>query len=483
MGWARVINSVPLLPTSNITEGNGFIRLGDYTYPNTLQEFTSDYGTDEICKNNGEKVMFQAYSLLKAGDGIVYFTSAGHVVMISQDAVVVKKSDGSIDPDESYVLVIDQTPGWKEDTAESGDFFKYQKNVDAKWTFTDLYKGNYLPFTYPEWTGADPIEETEVKFSHTGDTITVSKLHSGKITSNYYIFDIYAQVFDSNGNEIYKLASRTHRSHSKELKFYRQGETIDTWGSLDNLKADETYTVKVYAVNSWAKESAPLVLDFTTKAAGDDIQADVLSVSFRQDGTAVNALSGEVLNTFGAPTVSKDEALGKYVATFDGTDDAYTYGSISSWYGAMAKGFSIETYVYLESKPSSGFMDFAANLNSAGFGVAYKNDGKLYFYCHAGGSYATPSFAIDVGQWVHVVGTFDGKNAYLYVNGQLAMKTPASGTLKAPTPESCFFAIGADTGKNNEALESFFKGKIADVNIYSAELSSEQIQKLYNAYK
>ena len=246
VGWARVINSVPLVATSNLTESNGFIRLGNYTY-NGGNEFTSDYGTDEICKNNGEKVMYESYALLKAGDGIVYFTSAGHVVMISQDAVVVKNSDGSINKDESYVLVIDQTPGWEEDTAESGDFYKYQRNVDAKWTFADLYKGNYLPFTFPEWTGADPIEETEVKFSHTGDTISISKLHSGKVTSNYYIFDIYAQVFDSKGNEIYKLASRTLRNHSKDLKFYSTGETIDTWGSLDKLKADETYTVKIYA--------------------------------------------------------------------------------------------------------------------------------------------------------------------------------------------------------------------------------------------
>ena len=149
----------------------------------------------------------------------------------------------------------------------------------------------------------------------------------------------------------------------------------------------------------------------------------------------------------------------------------------------MAKGFSIEAYVYLEEKPTSGFMDFAANLDSAGFGLAYKNDGKLYFYCHAGGSYATPRYEIAAGQWVHVVGTFDGKNACLYINGALVDQRLASGTLKAPALEACFLAIGADSGKHNEALESRFKGKLADVKIYSAELSANQIAKLYNAYK
>lgn len=191
--------------------------------------------------------MHESYALLKAGDGIVYYTSAGHIVMISSDAVVVRGADGKIDPAQSYVTVIDQTPKFLTATAENGDFYTYQANVDAKWTFLDLIDGNYLPFTFGEWLGTDPIEETGVSFSHTGESISVNKLHSAKVTSNYYIFDIYAQVFDSNGSEIYKIASRSYRSHEKELKFYKMGETIDTWGSLDNLKENETYTVKVYA--------------------------------------------------------------------------------------------------------------------------------------------------------------------------------------------------------------------------------------------
>ncbi len=283
--------------------------------------------------------------------------------------------------------------------------------------------------------------------------------------------------------ELYQGSTLKETAYRLACTYYGDATPDAIRATFSGLEASTAYTVKVYAVNSWAKESAPLVLNFTSKAAGDDIAADVLSVSFRQDGTAVNALTGEVLNTFGSPVVSKDETLGKYVATFDGSDDAYTYDGISGWYGNLKKGVALETYVYLEKKPSSGFMDFAANLNSGGFGLAYKNDGKLYFYCRVGGSYVTPSVAITPGQWVHVVGTFDGATACLYVNGQLAASKSASGDLQAPSLTSQFFSIGSDTGKHNEALESMFKGKIAAVNIYSAELSASQIAKLYQAYQ
>ena len=306
--------------------------------------------------------------------------------------------------------------------------------------------------------------------THRTAAITIPQATSKDIVQSYRV-ELY------QGNTLketaYRLAGTQYGASTPE--------TVSA--NFGKLEASTAYTIKVYAVNSWAKESQPLVLNFTTKAAGDDIQADVLNVSFRQDGTAVNAVTGEALRTFGAPTTSYDQKLGKYVAAFDGKDDAYTYDGIYGWYNTMAKGFSIEAYVYLEEKPSSGFMDFAANLNSAGFGLAYKNDGKLYFYCHAGGAYATPSYAIAAGQWVHVVGTFDGKNAYLYVNGQLVSQKIAGSTLKTPAIAACFFAIGADTGKDNEALESRFQGKLADVKIYSAELSANQIAKLYNAYK
>ena len=247
VGFARVINSPYYTITEDMVLKNGFLRVGPYKYADILVGYSDAYGTDEICAENGREQMFESYAGLKAGDGIVYYTTAGHVVMVASDAVVVRLPDGRIDSNASYITVLDQTATWTTGTNEAGDKYTYEANVDAKWSFEKLYGGSYLPFTFKEWTGEDPIEETEVTCSHSGDTITLDQLYNTSVTSNYYIMDLYAQIFDEHGNEVFKMASRPIRKCSvKEFRFYRAGAGMDFWGDTDKLDPKKEYTVKIY---------------------------------------------------------------------------------------------------------------------------------------------------------------------------------------------------------------------------------------------
>ena len=263
-GWARVINSAKYDWTQNMVEANGFLRVGDYEYdPLQTTAFSDGYRTTKVLEDTG--VVYSAdgkkadpasldrinecYALLKAGDGIVYYTSAGHVVMISQDAVVVRDPvTGKIDPEKSYVLVIDQTPGEIEGTNEAGDGYIYQKNVDAKWTFQYLANGKYVPFTYKEFTGEDPIEKTECTLSHEGETITVEQMLKLKMTSNYGISDLYVSVYNADGVEVFKAVTRATQAGKTELKFTTAANNYFKWGDETTLDpANYEYTVKVYA--------------------------------------------------------------------------------------------------------------------------------------------------------------------------------------------------------------------------------------------
>ena len=250
VGFARVINSAAYGITAKMVHKDGFLRLGDYTYADDLKQYTKDYNTTKIISENleakGEDVMYEAYALLQHGDGLVYWTTAGHVIMVATDPVVVRGADGRIDPAQSYLTIIDQGTQFYSATGPNGDQYQYQESVDAKKTFLQLLSGNYLPFTFAEWLGTDPIEETEVTFSHQGDTITREQLFGSTVTTNYYLFDIYAQVFDNYGNEVYKVAVRSGRANTRQLSFKPEGEDVDTWGSLDNLSDKREYTVKVY---------------------------------------------------------------------------------------------------------------------------------------------------------------------------------------------------------------------------------------------
>ena len=249
VGWARVINSAQYGITADMVEKNGFLKLGDYTYDSLLSAWTEGYNTEKVIADNDSNVLLQSYALLKAGDGLIQWTTAGHVVMIASDAHVeyVDEAKTLIDPSKSYVTVIDQAKAFVPYQHKDGDQILVPENVDAKWTFTKLLKSVYLPFTFAEWTGADPIEETKVEYSHSGDTITIAQLFSSKVTTNYYLFDIYAQIFSSNGSEVCKIAVRSEAANTRELAFKEDVFALEVWGSYKDLDPEETYTVKVYA--------------------------------------------------------------------------------------------------------------------------------------------------------------------------------------------------------------------------------------------
>ena len=249
VGIGRVINSAEYRWTKNMTPSTGFIQVGDYTMDTTCTEYKDGlYNTVDILKENGEEKMYESYAGLKKGDVIVYFTTAGHVVMISEDATVVRDANGKIDPKASYVKVIDQTPGTVTDGKnEAGDNFTYEKNVDAKWDFTKLLGGKYIPFTFAEWKGEDPIESSKTEIDYTGDSLSLENMKGIKITSNYGITDAYVSVYNANGVEVYKLAIRSTVTSVKEVELTTMGGNINTWGDATTLDpATYDYTVKIY---------------------------------------------------------------------------------------------------------------------------------------------------------------------------------------------------------------------------------------------
>ena len=199
-GWSRVSNTVRFRLTGSVTEANGAIKLGPYKYPNEGKEHKS---TREVCKANGEQVMFQSYAQLKLADGVICFNGAGHVMMVSKAPEIKYLEDGSIDGKNSYVLVMEQVSSWKN-VDYNGQSLPQQGNVDKKYTFKELFKSSYLPFTIKELIGEDPVEKGTATLDYTEPTATAEALQKAKVTSNYEISDITVRVLDPDGKEAYK---------------------------------------------------------------------------------------------------------------------------------------------------------------------------------------------------------------------------------------------------------------------------------------
>ena len=250
-GWARFINSANYAGTPTMTVAKNFIRVGDYTYPDYTTTWTVGYNTVQVCKDNGDQVMCESYAKLIPGDGVINFTTAGHVMMIVSEPVVVRKADGTIDGNASYLYITDQHVKFETyQHPDGGDTCQYARYVERKFTFADLSseKAGYIPFTYKEWLGEDPIETPEYTCSHSGDTITKEQIYKTKITSNYHLYDIYVSIYNADGVEVFKTATHSDYASEYELKFLPTGLGIATWGSWDNLDpANYEYTVKIYA--------------------------------------------------------------------------------------------------------------------------------------------------------------------------------------------------------------------------------------------
>ena len=267
-GWGRLINSVNYQWTYHCVPNRGFILLGDMVIED-IDQWTAAYNTTLACHENGEQVMYGNYAAARKADGLVYYIQsssgdgAGHLMMVYEDAHVVYNADGTINGDESYLVIIDQGQSWKKLTNDSGDSFSHKGNIGQKKTFKAMYDYGYVAFTYPELVGLDPIEESTVSLisgeetlidgvvsetdrgyntTVTTESLTWTRLVEASVSSNYGIADIYVMLYDDKGNEIYKHAVRTGSAGNKNLSFEEAGAMVTTWG---DRPAEGTYSAKI----------------------------------------------------------------------------------------------------------------------------------------------------------------------------------------------------------------------------------------------
>ena len=296
--------------------------------------------------------------------------------------------------------------------------------------------------------------------------ISIPQAQCKDVVQNYRV-EVYKK--DTLVDTIYRLSGANYGDAAPErVKVYISG-----------LEPSTDYTVKVYATSSWGVHSEPLTLAFKTGLNVHTIEADILDVAFAPDGTVVNAANGMALETHGEPAVTYDEALGQYVAEFDGIDDLYSYTDISYWYDIIATNFTLESHVWLDAKPTKSNMNPFSNLQSAGIGFLCATDGNVRFYNMTDGTeYTIQKTTMTPGRWVHLTGTYDGSYMRFYVDGELVAENALSGNVAVPAHLAQMLCIGADSAVGSYA--NYFKGKIATAKLYSRALSQEEVTELHN---
>lgn len=258
------------------------------------------------------------------------------------------------------------------------------------------------------------------------------------------------------------------------------------------LEPESQYLAKIVALNPFFKESEKVLTtelktpkddqDATDKNAAEPV-ANMLDVRF-EDGKVVNTIENNKfapkdLQTFGAPKISKEAALGgTFVAAFNGKDQFYKTQFNSRTLAKLGKVTLAAKFKIEKFNPSEN-MSIVSNTQSAGTSLEINAKEKtLEFWVSVNGGYQIISTPIEAGKYYDAFGTFDGKVLVLYVNGKEVARKKAVGRLTNPKDESVqAFCVGCDIALGGSG-SNFFNGSIARARVFSWGLTAEQVANL-----
>jgi hypothetical protein len=202
------------------------------------------------------------------------------------------------------------------------------------------------------------------------------------------------------------------------------------------------------------------------------------STSYPGSGTTwTNLISGGVNGTLtNGPTYSS--ANGGSIV-FNGSThyvstpaiNLTTAGTLSVWFYKTGTG----------TPDAANVIDIFSNVSSGGdtgwaFGLNTSTN-KIDFYLANNGSYGVENFSnqtISNNTWYNAVGTYNGSNKTIYINGLQDSTFASSVNGNSPTT----WGIGArNTGARN------FQGNIPQASIYNRALSASEVSQNFNALR
>jgi hypothetical protein len=142
---------------------------------------------------------------------------------------------------------------------------------------------------------------------------------------------------------------------------------------------------------------------------------------------------------------------------------------------------SIEAWVSEKSINSAGFIDLVSYGSQSGQGYTLQlttsNTLSLYLSTTGGSSYVAATTVLTPGSAYHVVATYDGANAKIYINGTLE-GTSTGGTAISYAGIGTY---GLSIGAGQNTGRQVFNGTLDDVSVFNAALTSTQVSAHYAA--
>ena len=259
------------------------------------------------------------------------------------------------------------------------------------------------------------------------------------------------------------------------------GTTTATSYQSVGLAAGTTYTYKVTAFDAAGNQSGQSAAASATTGTSSALGPIVHLALNEGSGTTAADSSGLGNNAVAQNGPTWVAGRSGTALNFDGVNDTL-YIPYSATVGSPTTGLTVAAWVYRNANQAGGVSVASRELGSTyyeHFYLGFEN-GNYRWFVNTTNGYSNTALggAAPVGQWIHLVGTYDGSSAKLYVNGMAQFSTAASGTFYA---DATGVTIGASHNDAGHAPTEGFSGAIDEVNLYSYALSASEVQQLYQA--
>ncbi len=207
----------------------------------------------------------------------------------------------------------------------------------------------------------------------------------------------------------------------------------------------------VLSTAAWAAEPAGLLAEWDFDEGKGDVAHDASG-------------NGHDAKLHGATWVKQGDG---FVLSLDGLDDYVDCGKSQSL--GIGGPLTIEAWIRPMRKAIGESVLFGEGYST--YVITFYNvDICLFYIASPAGNYVHGKLTL--GQWNHVVATFDGDNLTMWINGRLAGTRKSKFKTYEPGGN---FMIGT---KGRPDLDKF-KGMISGVRVYSRALSAEEVHERY----
>ena len=229
-------------------------------------------------------------------------------------------------------------------------------------------------------------------------------------------------------------------------------------------------------------------------AAAGNLAASTQTIDFTYKGTTDHAKLLVKVNTSTVVTAYLDNFTLKEIGTASGWTDAdqqldipqtalQSYNQLAWWNGTSDyvqlsdpynhNLITVSAWIYL-NEDNAEHKCWFANRDSADDGILATISGSEKVYVKFNGTTCTSSASVSIGEWNHIVYTYDDATMKLYINGE------QDSTTTSFTASDISVTTNATIGKDSFQNTYYFSGCIAEVSIWGAALTQAEINELYN---